>query len=99
VITSWRVIPGVKATVSSPAVATRRELPTVEVWLLRKDGAAIAPFQRWQTPAPKPNILDVRQTRPEVLYAFRKAEGAEAIAVVVCTDGDCLAKKIQPFAD
>ena len=99
VITTWRLIPGTKATVSSPAVAARRQMPSVEVWLLRKDGAAIAPIQRWQTPTPKPSISLPGNVRPEVLYAYPKSEGAEAVAVAVCVDGECLAKKIVPFAD
>lgn len=99
IVTAWRVIPAAKAAVPTPAAARRREMPAVEVWLLRKDGAAIPPVQRWQTPTPKPTIQLPGNLRPEILYAFSLSEGAEAVAVVVCTDGDCLVKKIAPFPE
>lgn len=100
IITQWRVIaPQQAAGASTSPVMGRRELPAIEVRLLRKDGGAISPIQRWQTPTPKPNILVPGHLRPEVLYAFPLSAGSEAVAVVVCTDGKCLTRKIAPFIE
>jgi len=46
VLTDFRPIPGTKGAASKPAAAPGRELPSIEVWLLRKEGAAIPPIQR-----------------------------------------------------
>ena len=98
VLTDFRPIPGTKGAASKPAAAPGRELPSIEVWLLRKEGAAIPPIQRWQTPLSNAKLIDSRQRKAEVLYAYPLSEGAEAVAVVICTDGDCLVRKIMPFA-
>jgi hypothetical protein len=97
IMTNWRPAPTDKGTVPKPLAARRRELPDIEVSLLRIDGAAILPIQRWQTPASKAPVVASRQPRAEVLYAYPLSAGAEAVTVVICTDGDCLVRKIAPF--
>lgn len=97
ILTDFRTIPAAKGMAQKPTAAARRELPSIEVWLLRKEGAAIPAIQRWQTPLASAKVSDTRQKRAEVLYAYPLSEGAEAVAAVICTDGDCLVRKIAPF--
>jgi len=97
VLMDIRSVPSAKGIAPKPIAAARRELPTIEVWLLRKEGAAIPAIQRWQTPLASAKGVDFRQKRAEVLYAYPLSEGAEAVAAVICTDGDCVVRKIAPF--
>ena len=97
VLTPWRRVPATSGTVQKPSATRKRELPNIEAWLLKKDGASIPAFQRWQTPAASAYPVESREPRGEVLFAYALSEGPEAVAVVVCTDGDCLVRKITPF--
>jgi hypothetical protein len=98
VLTDFRAVPVAKNAVPKHGFAVGREIPAIEVWLLRKEGAAIPAIQRWQSPVAGIRVSDSRQTRAEVLYAYPLSEGAEAVAAVICTDGDCIVRKIVPFA-
>ncbi len=97
VLTNWRGASATSVRVLNSKVMGKRELPNIDAWLLKKDGAAIPAFQRWQTPASSAGPVESRNPRPEVLFAYPLSEGPEAVAVVVCTDGDCLVRKIAPF--
>jgi len=98
VLTNFRSAPSANGAPQKPAAGARREVPTIEVWLLRKEGAAIPAIQRWQTPAANAKQVVSREFRAEVLYAYPLSDGAEAVAAVICTDGDCQVRKIAPFA-
>ena len=97
VVTQWRIVPQPGSSASNAGAKRRRQLPSIQVWLLRKDGTAITSFLRWETPAPKAEVA-VTVPKPEVLHAYSLPEGAEAVAVVVRTDEEYLVKKIAPFA-
>jgi hypothetical protein len=97
VLTDFRPIPAAKGAAPKPLKTAGRELPNVEVWLLKKEGSAIPAIQRWQTPNIQTKSGVVRESRAEVLYAYPLSAGAEAIAAVICTDGECLVRKIAPF--
>jgi hypothetical protein len=97
VLAPWRLVPATSGTVQKSPATRRRELPNIEAWLLKKDGAAIPAFQRWQTPAASAYPVGSEEPRGEVLFAYALSEGPAAIAVVICTDGDCLVRKIAPF--
>jgi hypothetical protein len=98
VLTTWRTMPAEKGTVPKPYVSGKRELPNIEVWLLKRDGASIPAYQRWQTPAPGSPAAASREPRAEVLFAYPLSEGGVAVAAVVCVDGNCQVKKIAPFS-
>jgi hypothetical protein len=97
VLTNFRPSPSAKGTVPKPAAMTGRQVPAIEVWLLKKEGSTIPAVQRWQTPTSntKPGLS--REFRAEVLYAYPLSEGAEAVAAVICIDGDCVVRRIAPF--
>lgn len=97
VLTDFRPSPKPEGVAPKPAAAVGRELPNIEVWLLRKEGAAIPSIQRWQSAFATSKARDPRQRKAEVLYAYSLSEGAEAVAAVICTDGDCIVRKISPF--
>lgn len=97
VLANWRRIPAKSGADQKSKAMGKRELPNIEAWLLKRDGAAIPAFQRWQTPAAGAHPIESREPRAEVLFAYPLSEGPEAVAVVVCTDGDCVVKKIAPF--
>ena len=97
ILAPWRRVPATSGTVQKSPATRRFELPNIEAWLLKKDGAAIPAFQRWQTPAASAYPVGSEEPRGEVLFAYALSEGPEAVAVVVCTDGDCLVRKITPF--
>jgi hypothetical protein len=97
VLADFRPVSKAKGPASKPFAAIGRELPTIKVWLLGKEGAAIPAIQQWQTPTAGAKLPDTRQKSGEVLYAYPLSEGAGAIAAVICTDGDCIVRKIAPF--
>jgi hypothetical protein len=103
VLTGWRHVPVTSDSVQNPSATGKRQLPSIrevpniEAWLLKKDGTSIPAFQRWQTPAASARLIESREPVAEVLFAYALSEGPEAVAVVVCTDGDCLVRKIVPF--
>lgn len=97
VLTGFRSTSNAKGAAGKPSAAAGRELPNIEAWLLRKEGAAIPAIQRWQTPNTSAAAHDPRQNRAEVLYAYSLSEGADAVAAVICIDGECFVRKIVPF--
>ena len=97
VLTNFRPVPSAKGASQKPLAGAGRQLPTIEVWLLKKEGEAIPAIQRWQTPASSTKQVVFREFRAEVLYAYPLSAGAEAVAAVICTDGDCQVRKIAPF--
>jgi hypothetical protein len=97
VLTNFRPVPAAKGTPQKPLAGAGREVPTIEVWLLKKEGEAIPAIQRWQTPALKAKSVVSREFRAEVLVAYSLSAGAEAVAAVICIDGDCQVRTIAPF--
>jgi hypothetical protein len=97
VLTNFRSVTSAKGAPQKPLAMAGRELPAIEVWLLKKEGEAIPAIQRWQTPTANAKQVVSREFRAEVLYAYPLSAGAEAVAAVICTDGDCQVRKIAQF--
>jgi hypothetical protein len=99
ILVNWKTKPRDTLVAASQS---RREFqlvaPSVEVWLLTKDGAAIPSERRWQTPTPKSGV-QTRERTMEVNYTFPLYASTDAIAVVISTDGDVVVKKITPFSN
>jgi hypothetical protein len=99
ILVNWKTKPrDTLATTSQSRRNFQLVAPTVEVWLLTRDGAAIPPERRWQTPTPKSGV-QIRERTMEVNYTFPLYASTEAIAVVISTDGDVVVKKITPFSN